>query len=88
MIVEFLDKFNKDVDKLKDAKAKDALIKAISKVEKAATLLEIPNLKKLKGEKFAYRIRIGEYRIGLYIEDNIVEFARIVHRKDIYKVFP
>ena len=88
MIVAFLDKFNKDVDKLKDSKAKDALVKAISKVEQATSLHEIPNLKKLKGEKIAYRIRIGEYRIGLYIENNVVEFVRIVHRKDIYKVFP
>lgn len=88
MIVEFLDKFNRDIDKLKDQKAKSALFKTIQKVELANSLSDIPNLKKLKGEKIAYRIRIGEYRAGIYFEDNIIQFARFVHRKNVYKVFP
>jgi len=46
------------------------------------------NLKKLKGFKTAYRIRVGDYRIGLFISNDTVEFARVVHQKDIYKVFP
>ncbi|WP_374754821.1 type II toxin-antitoxin system RelE family toxin [Dyadobacter psychrophilus] len=44
--------------------------------------------KKLKGFSNAYRIRIGDYRVGIFVENNIVELARIAHRKDIYKVFP
>ena len=48
----------------------------------------IVNLKKLKGFKTAYRIRIGDYRIGVFIDGDIVEFARVVHRKDIYRLFP
>ncbi len=38
--------------------------------------------------KFAYRIKIGDYRIGIFVESKVVEMARFVHRKDIYKVFP
>ena len=49
---------------------------------------DIKNFKKLKGYKNAYRIKIGDYRIGVFIENKIVEFARVVHRKDIYRVFP
>lgn len=37
----------------------------------------------------AYRIRVGDYRIGLYIfEDGTAELAYVRHRRDIYKVFP
>lgn len=88
MKVEFLDKFNKDISSINDTSVLIALDKIITEVEAASTLLKIHNLKKLKGHRFAYRIRMGNYRIGVFIENNIVEFARFVHRKDIYKVFP
>jgi mRNA interferase RelE/StbE len=61
---------------------------AILDVEKSGSLSEIKNLKKLKGETKYFRIRIGDYRIGLYVENGIVEFTTMDHRKDIYKHFP
>lgn len=50
--------------------------------------MDIQNISKLKGYKNAYRIRIGSYQIGVFIEHDTVEFARVVHRKNIYNVFP
>lgn len=49
---------------------------------------QIQNLEKLKGYTQYYRIRIGDYRIGLKITDNELSFERILHRKEIYKIFP
>ncbi|MEG3988445.1 type II toxin-antitoxin system RelE/ParE family toxin [Microcoleus sp. S28C3] len=46
------------------------------------------NLKKLKGEDNAYRFRVGDYRIGFYFDGETVTFARVLHRKDIYRYFP
>ena len=57
-------------------------------VKDAETLRDIPNLKKLKGHKSAYRIRIGDFRIGLYINGDTAIFADFDHRKDIYKRYP
>lgn len=88
MKVEFLSKFNKDLDRLNTSQFKTTILKAILFVEAANHLSEIPNLKKLSGYKSAYRIKIGDYRIGIFFENNTVEFVRVVHRKDIYKVFP
>jgi mRNA-degrading endonuclease RelE of RelBE toxin-antitoxin system len=42
----------------------------------------------LVGFTTAYRIRIGDYRIGIFFKEDTVIFARILHRKDIYKLFP
>lgn len=88
MEVIFLDKFEKDIDKIKSKSVKSSIIKIIEHVEKANSISEIKNLKKLKGFSSAYRIRMGDFRIGVFIEDNKLEFARIIHRKDIYKMFP
>lgn len=49
---------------------------------------KITGLKRLKGVKGAYRLRIGDYRIGFYFEKNIIEMARVAHRKEIYDLFP
>lgn len=88
MHVEFLEKFSKDLDKISARQIKQSIEKLIVQIESASTISVIPHIKKLSGFKSAYRIRIGDYRIGVFIENNVVQFARIVHRKDIYKVFP
>jgi mRNA interferase RelE/StbE len=88
MIIEFTRHFLKDLDKINQPAVKKDVANIIRQIEKATSLFEITNIKRLKGYQTAYRIRSGDYRIGLYIENNIVEFARIAHRKDIYKIFP
>lgn len=57
-------------------------------VEHFTTLSQIPNFQKLKGYRNYYKIRFGDYRAGLKYEDNTLYFERILHRKDIYKVYP
>jgi len=84
----FLSRFYKDLDRIGDKYIKERLLKIIEEVESANRIYEIKNIKKLVGDKISYRIRLADYRIGLYYENNTIEFARIVHRKDIYKVFP
>lgn len=88
MEVEFLEKFDNDLDLISQASVKNSILKFIEHFEKAKSIREIPSVKKLSGHKTAYRIRIGNYRLGLFAEGSKVQFARLVHRKDIYKVFP
>ena len=88
MKVEFLSKFVTDLDKLNVVYVKSSVIRTIELVESVNNLSEIPNLKKLKGHKSAFRIKIGDYRIGIFVKGRVIEMARVVHRKDIYKVFP
>ncbi len=88
METEFLDKFNKDLDKISLKAVKNNLFKLITNVESAKSLNEIHQTKKLKGHKSAYRVRIADYRVGIFVDGNKVTFARIVHRKEIYNVFP
>ncbi len=45
---------------------------------------------KLKGYHDYYKIRFGVYRVGVRIDskDNLIEFRRVRHRRDIYQKFP
>lgn len=80
--------FVKDFQKLKNKELATAIAEAIKQVSNASNSSEITNLKKLSGYKSAFRIRIGDYRIGITIEKNTVTFVAFAHRKEIYKRFP
>ena len=88
MKVEFLDKFSKDLDPIHTLSVRKAIERTIIEAEAAKDIHELRNIKKMKGHKIAYRIRIGDYRIGIYYEHGIIQFARVAHRKDIYRIFP
>jgi mRNA interferase RelE/StbE len=60
----------------------------IEQIENAENLQQINQVKSLKGETNYYRIRIGDYRIGIYVDQNRVRFVRFLHRKEIYQNFP
>jgi mRNA interferase RelE/StbE len=80
--------FEKDTDKIKDRKLLLKVAQCIEQVAAAASLTQITKLKKLSGFENHYRIRIGDYRAGLFIKANEVTFERFLHRKDIYKYYP
>ena len=88
MKVEFKASFAKDLRKIKDASIKKQVSQVIENVEKAKYLHEIVNLKKIVGADTCFRIRMGDYRIGMIIEGETVIFVRFLHRKDIYRYFP
>ncbi len=64
MQTEFLSKFNKDISTIKVKSTKSKLIETIDSIEKANSISDIKGLKKLKGFKDAYRVRLGDYRLG------------------------
>ncbi|MEJ0105902.1 MAG: type II toxin-antitoxin system RelE/ParE family toxin [Bacteroidota bacterium] len=88
MKVEFLKRFSKDLDEIKNKSVKQSVIRLIELMETVDGLDKIPNTKKLKGHKSAYRTRVGDYRLGFFFENSTVLLARFLHRKDIYKIFP
>jgi len=86
---EFTKSFARDLrTRRNDRKFLDSVKEIIENVECADTLIDISNLKKLKGESDYYRIRFGNYRIGVRIQGDLVVFIRALHRKDIYRYFP
>jgi mRNA interferase RelE/StbE len=87
--VEYKKSFAKDLKKRSDdRKLLDKTKQIIEQVEQADDTNQIPNLKKLKVQGDFYRIRSGDYRIGLIIEDDTVTFVRLLHRSEIYRYFP
>jgi mRNA interferase RelE/StbE len=72
-------------------------LKQLAKLDKpvAATVLEgieafaanplITKIKKLKTPfDGAYRLRIGDYRVIFYMEDELLLISKVAHRKEVY----
>ncbi len=51
---------------------------------------DLGRLERMKGYPGRYKIRIGEYRIGVTVDNQkrLIVCSRIAHRKDIYRIFP
>lgn len=88
MEVAFTKQFEKDVRKTADKNLAYRIELVIFEVKTAKEFSSIHNLKKLSGFKNYYRIRIGDYRIGIFINKDVIEFSRFMHRKEIYRYFP
>jgi len=80
--------FGRDLKKIKDKRLLKQVQKIIAQVEAATSLTDLRNLKKLEGYKTYYRIRAGEYRIGIEVLEGQVIFVCFLNRKDIYRYFP
>jgi mRNA interferase RelE/StbE len=88
MNFEFEKAFARDFRKVKSRELASSISEVIKQVSEASKPDEITNLKKLTGYKSAFRIRIGDYRIGVIIEKHTVIFVAFAHRSEIYKRFP
>ncbi|MBK5102036.1 MAG: type II toxin-antitoxin system RelE/ParE family toxin [Desulfobacteraceae bacterium] len=88
MKLEFRKSFIRDLKRVKDRATKNRVREAIQSVERAKNLREIKDLKKLSYRGRYYRIRIGDYRLGLILEDDTLILIRFLHRKDLYRYFP
>ena len=84
MIVKAEKSYFKDIEKLDNKKLKTKLLNLIEYIEKIEAIYEIPDFKKMKGSKTAYRIRVNNYRLGIYLENDTIILSRFLHRKDIY----
>jgi mRNA interferase RelE/StbE len=84
----FKSSFAKGLRKIKEKKIKQQVLDIIQQVEKASDLQGINDLKQLKGVDKYYRLKMGDYRFGLILEQDTLPFVRFLHRKDIYRYFP
>jgi mRNA-degrading endonuclease RelE of RelBE toxin-antitoxin system len=89
MKTNYLPTFIKDIKSLKSTSSYSAIKNLVfTDILAVQNLKEISNLKKLKGDDNAYRIRVGDYRIGFFLESDTITFARVLHRREFYRYFP
>ena len=88
MKVRYEASFSKDLKSIREKTLLGKIKDIIEEVKIADSIQQINNLKKLKGYDTFYRIKFGDYRVGIEIVDNEIIFTRFLHRKEIYRYFP
>ena len=82
-------KFDKLVYKIKDKEALKKLKNLISKISIAKTINEIPNLTPMVGYPGYYRIKAGDYRLGIELDGETIWLLYFGKRDEhTYKDFP
>jgi len=84
----FRQSFVRDLRKIKDETTLERVRQVIAQVDEARALTDVKDMTKLSGSNKFYRIRIGDYRIGIVVETETVEFVRCLNRREIYRFFP
>ncbi|MFB2974833.1 type II toxin-antitoxin system RelE/ParE family toxin [Microseira sp. BLCC-F43] len=89
MNTEYLLSFIKDIKALKSTPVFESIQALVfEEIPNIPNFEDLANLKKLKGYENAYRIRLGDYRIGVVFDGETVTFYRVIHRKEFYRYFP
>lgn len=52
------------------------------------SISSLGKVEKMQGYHGFYKVRFGNYRVGLAIENEVVIVKTVMHRRDIYKFFP
>ena len=88
MNVRFEARFSKDLRRIQDGKLLTRIKELIISCKEVESLNEISQMKKLRGYDTFYRVRIGDYRIGLELVQGELVFVRCLHRKEVYRYSP
>jgi mRNA interferase RelE/StbE len=89
MKIRYTKRFSKDLDGIiHDADLKKRLLDVLEKLQQMDSLGDMSNVRKIQGYEEYFRIRIGDYRLGIKMTKDYIEMLRFLHRKDIYRKFP
>lgn len=88
MRVKFERGFVRDLDRIRSKSLRLRVDRAVNELRSADSIEEIPGVVRLQGTANLFRIRIGDYRIGLERSSAGVTLIRFRHRSNFYRGFP
>lgn len=88
MRVVYQKKFLKDLARIPSKRRKQIESFVFEDVPGRPSIFETAKLESMTGYPGFYKIRFGNYRIGVKVMDDTVAFERVLHRKEIYRYFP
>ena len=88
MNVESTRLFRRDVRQLRSAQVRRRLDQAIQELIEASNITEVTGVKRMTAPGSHYRIRIGNYRLGITMDGETAVLRRFLPRGEIYQRFP
>ena len=88
MEVEFRTSFTRDLRRIRSAEVRQRVLRKLEELETALTIEEVSGTRRLTADGRQYRIRMGDYRLGITIDGQVAVLVRFLHRREIYRFFP
>ena len=88
MTVESTRLFRRDVRGIGSAQIRRRLDQVIQELIEADNITEVTGVRRLRAEGQHYRIRIGDYRLGITMDGETAVLRRFLPRGEIYRYFP
>ena len=89
MKIQISKRFSKDTQKITDKRILAKIKQVIIEASHAESLVNISDLEEMSGFPNYYRFKFDyRYRIGIYCENELIQFLRVDNREGFYKKFP
>ena len=88
MILDPSPGFTRDLRRIRDRDLQRRIARKLQELEAVDSISEVAGVHPMIGWERHYRIRIGDYRLGLAVDGNVVTLLRFLHRREIYHFFP
>ena len=88
MEVEYSAGFTRDLRRIRSSDIRQRALRKIEEIEDASAIIHVTHVVRMTGGGSYYRIRIGDYRLGITVQGDVVTMLRFLHRRDIYRFFP
>jgi len=86
--VEYRKRFLKELADVPETQRHEIERFVFGELPRFRSILESRKIERLRGYPGFFKIRFGDYRVGLRLENDTVVLERVLHRKDIYRYFP
>lgn len=89
MKIQISKRFSKDVQAITDQRILQKIRCVLEQAQQAQNLTDIAELESMSGFCGYYRIKFDyRYRMGVYFDNECLQFLRVGHRESFYKKFP
>ena len=88
MEVEFRTSFTRDLRRIRSAQLRQRVLRKVEELEAASTIEEVSGSRRLTADGQHYRVRIGDYRLGVTMESDVAVLVRFLHRREILPGLP
>ncbi len=85
MKLEIRPSFNRDLGRIQRTDLRRRLTRKLEELESASRLTEVTGVLRMEGSDNLYRVRIGDHRLLMEIEGEVVTLVRFGHRRDVYR---
>lgn len=88
MEIRYHRQFNRDLRRLGNPSLAARVEHVIEELKAASAIRDVRGVNRMTGAGEHYRIRIGEYRLGITMDGDAAILRRFLPRGEIYRYFP